>query len=360
MNDQIIPRFSTAAFSWLLLFCLFCGDAAAAERMGEKRFFDSMHARIEILIPKESGSDKTPEHLADLAETAIRKADALFSPFGENSDVRRLNSVGANQWVTVDPLTIILVQEALKWHKLTGGRFDPTIGPLKKLFAFTRKEVSDWPSKEKIAETLKKVGADKLKVDAEGKRLAWAEDGMSLDLGAIAKGFAADIAAEILQAQGVQHALINTGGEMRVMGRNPGPPPAPWKVALIDPRGGSGDYMAEIENRGIATSGNYESYFEYKGERYSHILDPLIGSPLPNRVAGVTVSHPRHATVAEALSTTLSILGPVEGERFLREHAKTEFAEGLDVVMFVVGENRKLEVLSMRVDTSGNVVVGRP
>lgn len=326
---------------------------------GEKRVFDSMHARIEILIPDESGAGRDPKALADLAEATIRKCDLLFNPFGENSDLKRLNEAGGGRWIKVDPLTMILTREALKWHQLTGGVFEPTIGPLKRLFKFENKMLINQPTKIQISEVRRKVGADKLRLDIEGQRLAFVESGMALDLCGLAKGFAADLAAENLRALGLKNALINVGGEIRALGLNPGPC-APWKVRLTNPQGGASQYLMEISDRGLASSGNYESYFEHQGKRYSHIIDASAGYPLANQVAGVTVAHPIHATAAEALSTTLSIMGPTEGENFLRALAGTELKDGLEVLMFMAGPDQGFEALLMSVTRLGEVTVTKP
>lgn len=347
----------TAALMTLLVMVDFQHPALAASPLGEKRVFDSMHARVEIIIPHESGSALPPGELADQAEAVIRKADFLFNPFGADSDLYRLNSAGAGRWVKVDPLTMTLTREALKWHQLSGGLFDPTIGPLKRLYKFDKNVLNRWPSERETARAIKKVGADKLKLDIPGNRLAWAEDGMALDLSAVAKGFAADLAAELMSARGVKNALINVGGEMRVMGINPGPPAAPWRVGLTDPRGESTGYLAEIKDRGLASSGNYESYFEYDGRRYSHIINPKTGRPLEDIVAGVTVAHPTHATAADALATIMCLLGPEEGEAFLRRRAESDFSGGLEVVMFTKGEQGEMTTVLMTVDRGGTVIM---
>lgn len=326
--------------------------------LSEKRVFDAMHTRIEIIIPGESGSRRSPQELADVAEAAVRKCDLLFNPFGEGSDIRKLNEAGAGCWVKVDPLTIILTREALKWHQVSAGVFDPTIGPLKRLFKFENKTLINQPTKVQISETRKKVGVDKLRLHIEGARLMFVEEGMALDLCGLAKGFAADLAAESLKALGVSNALVNAGGEIRALGINPAT--GPWQVQLVNPLGGESRYLVEMSERGLASSGSYESYFEHGGKRYSHIIDPRTGMPLEELVVGVTVAHPGHATVSEALSTTLSILGPKDGEEFIRRLAPTEFKRGLEVIMFLAGPNRELETIFMTLGSDGRLTVTRP
>jgi thiamine biosynthesis lipoprotein len=301
--------------------------------------FETMRTLAKITIPSDSGSRLAPRELAELAEGAIREVDGLMSPSGENSDVRRLNEAPAGEWVEVDPLTWKVVMEALRWHRLSGGAFDPTIGPLKRLFRFDRSEAAAWPDPAVLEEARSRVGADKLLFDREGFRLAWKREGMSLDLGALAKGFAVDRAAEVLRANGARNAIIDVGGELFLLGRKPGSPPSPWRTAIRHPRGGEGAALEELElsDRAVATSGDYESFFTYRGRRHQHIIDPASGLPLAEGVAGVTAIHPESCLAADALATTLSVLGPERGEEFIRAQAPGLFSRGVRVIMFSVG-----------------------
>jgi thiamine biosynthesis lipoprotein len=316
---------------------------------------------VTLHIPSASGSAKPPNELADLAEQAIRRADRLLGPNGGESDVRRLNQAQPGEWVEVDPLTMEVVGEALKWHRLTDGVFDPTIGPIKSLFRFEGGELSAWPSGEELAAAKSRVGADKLRVDAKANRLAFSAAGMALDLGGIAKGFAADLAAAALAEQGVKNALINAGGEIRALGINPAStPPGPWRIGLIDPGGGEIRYLAEMEDRAAATSGNYRSYFTHGGRRYSHIIDPRTGLPGSDRPVGVTVSLAGSGAAADALATVFGILSREEAEAFIRRHAGGEFSQGLDVVTLSEPPDGNPEAAHMAVRPGGTVTINRP
>ncbi|MCC8179516.1 MAG: FAD:protein FMN transferase, partial [Planctomycetes bacterium] len=99
-----------------------------------RRDFQTMNTYARIVIPSRSGASIPAEQVADLAEAAVRQVNDLMGPYGEHSDVRRLNSVGRNQWISVNPLTWRVVMEALRWHRLSNGAFDPTIWPVKALF----------------------------------------------------------------------------------------------------------------------------------------------------------------------------------------------------------------------------------
>lgn len=335
------------------------------DNSGVTRDFQVMNTYARITVPEPGGSGLTPAELADLAEQAVREVDRLMSPFGEGSDVRRLNETPAGVWIEVHPLTWHVVLEALRWHRLTDGAFDPTIGPLKRLFVFDQSEADAWPDDGKMAEARKRVGAEKLRFEREGMRLSWTTDGMRLDLGAIAKGYSADLAAEALVRQGVRNALVDVGGELRIIGGKPGNPPTPWKLGIKNPRDANevvetlflpdpaattGDLSADV---GVATSGDYERYFMYEGKRYEHIIDPRIGMPLTGGAASVTVLYPGSCLAADALATSLCVLGPDEGREFIRSQSLGAFSSGVRVVMLIPEENGTLRRLEFRVDDKG-------
>jgi thiamine biosynthesis lipoprotein len=322
------------------------------------REFEVMRTYARITIPEDSGAGRTPASLADRAEKAIREVNDLMGPFGEHSDVRRLNEAPAGVWVEVSPSTWKVVMEALRWHRLSGGAFDPTVGPIKRLFTFDRSKDAPWPDADALAEAQSRVGADKLLFDREGMRLSWARDGMYLDLGAIAKGFAVDQAYEALAARGVRNALVDVGGELRVMGERPGNPPRPWRAGVRHPR--DDDRIIRelpLDNAAVATSGDYEAYFIHDGVRHEHIIDPRKGLPLTESVASVTVIHPDSCLAADALATTLCVLGSEDGRKFIEGQALGLFAKGVRVIMVSVGEGGRLDKLEITVEPGGAVRV---
>lgn len=340
-------------------------------RDGEvSREFETMRTYARILIPAGSGARVSGKEAADAAEAAVRRVNDLMGPHGDLSDVARLNASPAGVWVEVDPLTWRVVMEALRWNRLSGGAFDPTIGPIKSLFKFDQSEHDNWPDAAALDSARKRTGADKLLFDREGMRLSWAVDGMRLDLGAIAKGFAADQAAEALMAVGARHGVAEIGGELRVFGGKPGNPPQPWRTGIRDPRqrpdpedpAGAGlAEVLELTDGGVATSGDYESYFIYQGKRFQHIIDPGSGLPVevkPGSVAGVTVISPDSCAAADALATTLCVLGPERGRRFLEGQALGLFSRGVRIIMFVVGnEAGDMRRLAFTADDKGNVTM---
>lgn len=341
----------------LVLACLtFHATAtAASDFQGTKHSFPAMHSTVEITVPDGNGSAIDPEQIVKTAEAIVRDAERLLSPKGEDSDVRRLNETPAGEWLDMDPLTMRAVREALHWRLLTDGLFDPTIAPLKRLFRFNGKSLDTWPSEADIASARERVGAEKLLVDTDGGRLAWQTDGMCLDLGGIAKGLAADLVAEAMIEAGVKNAIVNVGGEMRVLGGKPDDETKPWSIAITNPRDKVPQFFVEVNDRALATSGDYESYFEYNGKRFSHIIDPRTGSPVTERVAGATVSHPYSASGADALATVMCIMGSENAARFLTENAKENSIAGVEAVLFEVDDKERMSVTHISVGHDGTV-----
>lgn len=328
-----------------------------ADRSGVTRRFTVMNTEAAIIVPATSGQGPTPSELADLAERAVREVDRLMSPVGDGSDIKRLNSAPAGRWVAVSPETWTVVMEALRWHRLSEGAFDPTIGALKKLFRFDGRDVDSWPDPDSLAEARRLVGAGRLLFEREGMRLSWDQDGMGLDLGAVAKGYGVDRAVEVLRANGARNALVEIGGEVRTLGVKPGSPERPWRTGIQNPRGDGYIPVDDVGNKAFATSGDYSQFFHYQGRRYTHIIDPRDGAPLVEGVAGVSVIHPESCMMADALATTLVVLGKDGARRFLEKHALSLFSTGLDVVMFTVQPDGGLLRTDFAIDTDGKLTV---
>jgi thiamine biosynthesis lipoprotein ApbE len=147
---------------------------------------------------------------------------------------------------------------------------------------------------------------------------------------------------------------------MRILGVNSGVEPTEaWRVALKDPLGREIRYVAEVSERGLATSGNYESWFERDGRRWSHIIDPKTGLPLPDGLAGVTVVHPDSAAAADALATAFSVMGPEGTRKFLATKGPRLFPQGLEVVLSVK-DGDELTTVELSLDESGRVSEREP
>lgn len=275
------------------------------------------------------------EEAAEAALAEVKRLDRLFDRFDPASPVAKVNAAAGRGKVGVPPEVAEAVELALFIARQTGGAFDPTVGPLVDVWgfgeSFERARPSRPPEPGAIEAARRLVGYTDVEVDQQGAttRVGLAREGMVLDLGGIAQGYAADRAIRVLRERGVRHALVDVGGEVAALGSRPtsgrdvAGPQEGWRVGIQHPRDGR-RLLATLRlvDRAAATSGDYERYFEYGGKRFCHLINPLTGYPARGLVAA-TVLHPS-AAVADALATAVMVLGPEQGEALIRRWPDAE------------------------------------
>ena len=256
------------------------------------------------------------EELLREAEQEIYALEKLLSVTDEGSEVYALNRAG--EGLLSEPAAALL-RGGLALCERTGGALDLTIYPLVRAWGFTTGEYRVPPGEERAA-LLEKVDYTRVSVDEAGR--VTLPPGAELDLGSVAKGWAADRVIALWRAAGVTSALLNLGGNVHALGKKPDG--TAWRVAVADPFGGSG-YLGvlEIADKAVVTSGGYERYFERDGETYWHILDPATGGPAKSGLVSVTVVGERGLT-CDGLSTALFVLGPEKAAALWRESADFE------------------------------------
>ncbi len=259
----------------------------------------------------------------DLAATfgAARRVEKLMSRFLPESDVSRLAAAKPGTPVTVDPWTFEVLALSKDIHRRSSGAFDVTVGPLVKLYKYAGREERRPPTDAEIAKVLRRVGSDKLKLNRKKGTAALAAPGMTVDLSAVAKGFAVDQALEALRERGARGALVEIGGEVRGFGTKPGG--EKWRIGLQHPRAARLMAVLEVDDRAVATSGDYQKFFKRGGRRASHIIDARTGKPLVGGAVGVTVIAPTCA-LADGLATAISVLGPAEGLKLVESYPDVE------------------------------------
>jgi len=211
-----------------------------------------------------------------------------------------------------------VIARALHFHKASSGAFDMTVKPLVDLYKEHFAAHKSPPSEAEVAKVLELVDASAVRFD--GRTIRFAKEGMGITLDGIAKGYIIDCGAETLQRHGIKHALMNAGGDIRAIGGKESK--TPWKVAIQNPEK-EGPYVDTITmvNGAIATSGNYEIYFDEE-KLYHHIVDPKTGrSPLQSASVTVMASN---VMDADGLSTAVFVLEPAAGKRFIENMPKTE------------------------------------
>jgi thiamine biosynthesis lipoprotein len=249
----------------------------------------------------------------------IARIERLMHPTGEGSDVARLTA--SSQGTEVAPETAEVIALGLRVAALSGGAFDMGLGRLKGLWGI-ESEAPRVPAPEEVRQALTGTGPDGLRLD--GLRVEKATATLAVDLGAIAKGYAIDRAAEVLRKAGIDSAAINAGGDIRLIGGHSG---RPWRIAIQHPRDADRQLATlELADLAVVTSGDYERFFERDGVRYHHIFDPRTGYPA-GLCQSVTIVTPS-AALADALSTAVFVLGPEAGLALLQHFPE---AEGLIV-----------------------------
>jgi thiamine biosynthesis lipoprotein len=257
----------------------------------------------------------------------IRKVDDLMSDYKSDSEISRVNREAFEKAVQVSDSTYEVLQRSVEFSEMTGGAFDITVGPLVALFR-KAKESKVAPGEEQIALAKSKVGFEKLKLDSENKTVQFSENGMLLDLGGIAKGYAIDKAIEAAQRCGAIGAMVDIGGDVRCFGL---PPKGRdhWLIGLQDPNsaiegieGGGLLLILKVINAAVATSGDYQQFVLIEGKRYSHIMDRRTGKSAEG-LSSVTVITD-NATDADALATAASVMGAEKGLALIEKLPNTE------------------------------------
>ena len=252
----------------------------------------------------------------------LEKLDDMASTTKNNSDISKINNASGMRYVKVHPEIIKMIEASIKCSKLSSGAFDITMGPIINLWGIgTDKERV--PSDAEIKAKLSLVGYEKISINEKDNSVMLEKQGMGLDLGSIAKGFAADEVLKIYKKYDIKNGLINLGSSsIYAIGKNESG--TPWSIGIQNPRSEkSDDYLGiiKIYNEALSTSGDYERYFIKNGKRYHHIMDPKTGYPSDSGVMSDTIVIQGNVTdnsmLADILSTTVFVLGPEKGVKLV-------------------------------------------
>lgn len=255
-------------------------------------------------------ADAAPDSAFALGEAEVRRLEAKYSRYRDDSTTTLINrSAGQAAGIGVDEETAALLDFAQTAWQQSDGLFDISSGVLREVWDFKAQRV---PSKAQIDAVLGRVGWQRLQWERPHLRLA---AGMELDFGGIVKEYAADCARRMLHDAGLRHGLVELGGDIALLGPHPGG--APWQVGIRHPRNPERSIAAvELAGGAIASSGDYERYFESAGRRYCHILDATTGWPAAGIAAVSVVAE--QCLVAGAASTIALLKGPGAGPAWLK------------------------------------------
>lgn len=245
--------------------------------------------------------------------TELQRVDQLFSTYRETSDLSTFNRNASTDWVTVPKDFVDVMSEALNISQLTNGAFDVTVAPVVNLWGFGPDgNIDTIPDQRVINQALERIGYQKIEIDVINQRLRKLIPDISVDLSAIAKGYAVDQVALLLEKLGVKEYLVEVGGELRANGNNLAN--VAWKVGVEVPTPQLRQVYQAIQliDEGIATSGDYRNYYEIAGQRFAHSIDPVTAHPVKHTLASVTVIAPT-TMQADGWATALMVLGVEKG-----------------------------------------------
>jgi thiamine biosynthesis lipoprotein len=292
----------------LILLLLLSLSASGAER----RLLQgtAMGTRWMTLLSDAADLDSVP------LETAIRDRleliERAMSTWRPDSEISRFNAFRGTNWFSVSGDFAWVLGRALKIARASGGAFDPTIYPIVRLWGFDGRQPDMPPSESEVAEVMARVGFEGLEVRIEPPAIRKRNALLEIDLSAIAKGFAVDRVAALLDERGFGSWLVDIGGELRARGISPRG--GPWRVGIEAPVVGRRviHETVELKQGGVATSGDYRNFIVLGGRRHAHLIDPRRGLPIPQSGLAVSVMAGDCLT-ADAWATALCVLGPADG-----------------------------------------------
>jgi FAD:protein FMN transferase len=314
-NTEI--AFFRAAFFALTLVLTGC---ATTPDLAWRRFeFRQPHMGVPFRIVLYATNDAHAKIAGDAAFARIADLNAKLSDYDLESELSKLSRTsGVGHFVPVSDDLWRVLEASQHWANRTGGAFDITVGPVVNLWRHARR-MQQLPRPDRLSEMRARVGYTNLVLDPKNRSALLRVPEMRLDLGGIAKGFAADEALKTLREQGVARALVAAAGDIALGDPPPGSPG--WKVEVDSGDTNAPSKVLLLSRAGVSTSGDLFQFLEIDGVRYSHIVDPHTGLGLTNS-AVVAVIAPNGMT-ADALATAVSVLGPTEGLRLIKSTPRT-------------------------------------
>ena len=271
------------------------------------------------IVVADAVSDVDMAHISERVKLELSQFVAQVSAYDHGSGLARLNDAKPGVWQQLGGAATKLLEFSRDLTRTSDGTFDATIGPLVELWGFGPKARvrTDVPSDAEIRAALALTGYAGLELDLANRRARRLHPGVQLDVDGIGKGYGVDAVATALTRFGLKHFLVEIGGEVRARGRRANG--EAWRVGIAHPDGETPLANVALTAKAIATSGDYQQFYDLGGRRYSHLLDPRSGVPILGNVSSVTVLAENTMT-ADALSTALAVMGLEAGLAYADAH----------------------------------------
>ena len=233
-------------------------------------------------------SEARAQEAVDAAIAELRWVDATMTRFRGDSDIGRANAGASRDGVIIRPETAQVIETALRWSSASDGRFDPAIGAASELWDVTNRH--EPPPADAVRQLAGRSFWRHVDLERRAGRgvVRYGERDLHLDLGGIGKGYSLDRAVNVLRDRGIHHAIVNLGGDLYALGESP--EGGAWRVGIKSPDDQRSMVRTlEVSDRAVATSGDYERFFRWRGLRFHHLIDPTTAAPRQTNVRSVTV-----------------------------------------------------------------------
>ena len=312
----------------LLLICALFGMLNAGCAANHPQQFNEFALGTVVSIRIYGARDNAVEDIVADQFAYLRALEQRMSTSEQSystSELLEVNRAAGTGAFTVTAESMDILSAAIELTSLTEGNFNVAIWPLSRLWDFELLEEEErLPQQSVIRSALERIDYSIVQLDEQNRTVLLPHSGMGLDVGGIAKGWAAEHIADNLRSHTIETAIIDIGGNIVTVGSKHDD--SPWTIGIQKPDAPQGSLLGVIDiigGQAIVTSGDYERYYEFNGERYHHIIDPNTGYPVRNMLRSVTVVA-RDPIVADALSTALFVMGIDAGYRFARDRDNVE------------------------------------
>ncbi|MGF1924897.1 MAG: FAD:protein FMN transferase, partial [Bacteroidia bacterium] len=284
-----------------------------------KRSATLMGSRFDIsIVDKDSAS---AEKNIDEVIAEVSRIENLISDWRPHTQIGQVNSNAGIKPIKVDREVFELTKRALHLSQITGGAFDISFAAMDRIWKFDG-SMTSFPSAEAISKSVEKVGYQNIILDEENCTIFLKLIGMKIGFGALGEGYAADKCKQMMLAKGVEAGIVNGSGDMNTWGKQPDG--TLWNIGITDPKNPS-ELMAilPLKNNAVITSGSYEKFVEFNGQRYAHIINPKTGYPATGLIS-VTIFGER-AELANGISTSVMVMGRRAGLKLLKNYPEMSY-----------------------------------
>lgn len=319
-----------AASLWVLILS---GNRGTAEESLTRFEFSRIEMAVDFRVVLYGSTSEAANNAATAAFDRIRQLNGILSDYDSSSELMRLCATSKpGQPVVVSSELFEVLKHAQQVSALSQGAFDVSVGPLTKLWRRARRQ-KELPARDDLDAALKLVNYQAIRLHEKGRAVELMIEGMRLDLGGIAKGYASDQALAVLRQHGIRSALIAAAGDIAVGAAPPGKDA--WEVAVESlTRRNQPDLTLRLVNQAVSTSGDAYQFVEIDGRRYSHIVDPKTGLGLTKRCSVTVVA--KTGMQADALATAITVVGAEAGLKWL---AAPNVGRGTEVLVQTLDEH---------------------